>query len=272
MAEEVPAAPQIELSQTTFPAGDWLGGFTVTGSGFDPSVPTAEFGIGASGANGGGMVFSETIDVAEDGTIEAFVVPDEPTQAPDAEGFPIYRAAVSQVVDGEYLNSNQVVITITEGVSLSAAAEATVEQVTAGVAAQYAGFDSAEPIAWGYALWRWTEAEGEQLIDEAFGEGAADANGAGSFSSALEGAQVGDTIQIRVVGDSGRIAEAWVQVVVTPAPAPAPAPAAPAAPAAAPRLPDTGVELGIGFAALALLVAGAGAIVVTRRTRASQQH
>src|SRR5690349_15698155 len=29
-----PLAPKIELSHTSFPAGDWLGGFTVTGSGF----------------------------------------------------------------------------------------------------------------------------------------------------------------------------------------------------------------------------------------------
>lgn len=274
MAEEVPATPQIELSQTSFPAGDWQDGFTVTGSGFDPSAE-ATLTIGQSGANGGGILDEEVVEVAEDGTINAVVVPDEPTRAPDAEGWPKYGASVYQVIDGEWIYSNNVDITITAGVSLDASAEATVEQVAAGVSAQYAGFGSAEPIEYGFALWRYNDENGEsEIISEAYGDVTADEAGAGTISAPLANAQVEDWIQIRVRGESGRIADAFVQVVATPAPAPAPAPAPeqPAAPAAAPRLPDTGVDLGIGFAALALLVVGAGAVVVTRRVRASQQH
>jgi len=263
-------SPVISLDQTSFPAGDWQGGFTVTGSGFDGSVPEANLAIAASGENGGGLVFEQTIDVAEDGSVNELVIPNIPTQAPDADGYPMYFVTVGQDLGEDWLGSNAVELTITEGVSLTVAPEVTVEQVTAGISAQFAGFDGGEGLLYSFILTRWTEADGEQVIDEVLGEAIAGEDGAGTLTEALAGAQVGDSIRVEVLGATDRIAAAYALVVATPAPAPAPAPAAPAATPAAPQLPETGVELGAGFAALALLVLGAGAILVTRRSRATQ--
>ncbi|MDR5701213.1 LPXTG cell wall anchor domain-containing protein [Agromyces aerolatus] len=268
----------IELSKTSFPAGDWEDGFTVTGYGFDPTIPTAEFGIGSMGENGGGGIYSTEIDVAEDGTIEAHIVPDAATQAPDADGYPVYAASVTQrAAEGgvdRWVYSNSVDITITEGASVAIAGDVTPEALAAGVSAQFAGFGAEEEVEYGFGLLRYTEET--ELIDESYGTAVADANGAGTVSAALAGAEVGDTLAVFVDGlESGRIAEFYVQVVA-PAPAPEPTPVDPAPAPAAPagdvnRLPDTGVDLGIGLSALALLVLGAGAILVTRRTRATQR-
>ncbi|WP_308797968.1 hypothetical protein [Agromyces silvae] len=268
--------PTIELSQTTFPAGDWLGGFTVTGYGFDPEFPTASLSIGASGENGGGGIFFDDVDITSEGTFEAVIDPRVPTQAPDANGYPIYTVSVAQNVGTpQWLVSNPVTLTITEGASVTAPGELTAAEIAAGITATYAGFASDEPIGYEFLLWRWTEAEGEQLIDEDWGNTQADSNGAGTVTAALEGAQPGDTVEVNIYGEGGRIAAAWIQVVEVPAPAPtpvdpAPAPAAPAGDVN--RLPDTGVDLGIGITALALLAFGAGALLVTRRTRASLQR
>lgn len=273
-AEPIGYEGTIELSRTSFPAGDWQDGFTLTGSGFDPSIPTAEFGIGSAGEQGGGSVYTTIVDVAEDGTVgPVVIVPDAATQAPDAAGYPVYTAAVTQVgTDDTWVYSNRVEIEITAGTSLVLSGEATPEALTAGISAQFAGFGAEEAIEYGFGLLRYTEEN--ELIDEVYGEAVADASGAGTITAALEGAQVGDTLAIFVDGiETGRIAELYVQVVA-PAPAPVPTPVdpAPAAPAGdVNRLPDTGVDLGVGIAALALLVLGAGAIVVTRRTRAAQQ-
>ncbi len=272
-AEELPAAPVIELDQTTFPAGDWEGGFQVTGSGFDPSVPVAYFSIGASGENGGGELFGQEIAVSAEGTIDALIEPDVPTQIPDANGWPRYSASVGQVIiEGEpWLFSNRIDLTITEGASLTAAAEATAEELAAGIPVQFAGFAADETVSYLATLSRWSEADGTQVIDEIEGTVTADAEGVGTFSTALAGAHVGDFVNISVAGEqSARVAAAWVQVAA--APAPVPEPAAPVTPAATgPQLAETGVELGIGVAALALLVLGSGAILVTRRIRATQR-
>lgn len=268
-----PAEPTIELSQTTFPAGDWLGGFTVTGSGFNPDFPTASLSVGANGENGGGAIYFENVDITSEGTFTAFVLPEEPTQMPDANGWPKYRVGASQNVGTEvWLYSNSVELTIVEGASVSAPGQLTAEEVAAGVSAQYAGFGSDEPIYYEFFLWRWTEADGSQQIAEDSGETQADAAGAGTVTAALAGAQPEDTVEVRIYGEGGRIAAAWIQVVAAPVPTPvdpAPAPAAPAGDVN--RLPDTGVDLGIGIAALAFLAFGAGAILVTRRARAMQQ-
>ncbi|MDQ2660665.1 MAG: hypothetical protein M3Y46_03640 [Actinomycetota bacterium] len=273
-AEEVPA-PVIELDQTTFPAGDWEGGFTVTGSGFDPSVPTASFSIGSHGENGGGQIFGEEVAVSADGTIEALIVPDVATQVPDADGWPKYTVSVGQeIAEGQpWLFSNRIDLTITEGASLTAVAEATPDELAAGISAQFAGFEADETISFLATLSRWSEEDGIQVIDEIEGTVTADAEGAGTLAAALAGAQVDDFVNISVTGEqSARVAEAWIQVVAAPAPAPEPVPAAPVTPAeTGPKLAETGVELGIGVAALALLVLGSGAILVTRRMRATQR-
>lgn len=270
-------APVISLDQTTFPAGDWEGGFTVTGSGFDPSVPTAQLTIGSMGQNGGGSLYDQSVAVSSDGTIEALIVPTAPTQAPDAEGFPKYGVSVAQeIAPGQpWIFSNNVELTITEGASLTGPEQLNTDEVAAGVAAQFAGFAAGEAIAYEFVLERWSEAEGTRVIAEAAGVTNADAAGAGTISAALAGAQAEDFITISISGEeSGRVAAAWVQVVAAPAPAPAPAPADPTAAPAAPaaqtaRLPETGIDLGVGIAALALLVLGAGAVLVTRRERAA---
>lgn len=273
-----PFQPTIELSQTSFPAGDWQDGFTLTGSGFDPSIPTADFYIGASGENGGGVIYDATVEVADDGTIDTVIVPDRPTQAPDANGYPKYSATVSQVVgegeDAVWNNSNAVPITITEGVTLVLPAQPSPEQVTAGLAAEFTGFGADEPIAYSVVLERYLQDEQRvELIAEDEGLVNADASGAGSLTVALAGAQEGDYLILSLTGtESNRIAEAFANVTAAvPAPAPAPVDPAPAAPAGD-RLPDTGVDLGIGITALALLAFGAGALLVTRRTRASLQR
>lgn len=271
-----PAQPTIELSQTTFPAGDWLGGFTVTGSGFDPDFPTASLTVGSSGENGGGAIYTDEIDVTSDGTFVADVWPDAPTQTPDANGYPVYGVSVAQNVGGDqWIVSNNVQLTITEGASVTAPGELTAEEIAAGITATYAGFASDEPIGYEFVLWRWTAPEGEQLIDEDWGNTQADANGGGTVTAQLEGAQPGDIVEVWITGEGGRIAAAYVQVV-EPTPAPVPTPVNPAPAPAAPagdvnRLPDTGVDLGMGAAALALLVLGAGTLLVTRRARAAQQ-
>lgn len=273
-AEEIPA-PVIELDQTTFPAGDWEDGFTVTGSGFDPSVPVAYFSIGSHGENGGGQLYGEEIAVSAEGTIEATIMPDVPTQMPDADGWPKYSANVGQeIVDGEpWLRSNSIDLTITEGASLTAAAEATAEELAAGISAQFAGFAADESVSYLATLSRWSEEDGTQVIDEIEGITTADADGLGAFTAALAGAQDGDFVNLSVAGEqSARVAAAWVQVVTAPVPAPQPVPAAPVTPASTgPQLAETGVELGIGAAALALVVLGSGAILVTRRIRATQR-
>ncbi|WP_157009295.1 hypothetical protein [Agromyces laixinhei] len=272
-AEEVPA-PVIELDQTSFPAGDWQDGFTVTGSGFDPSAPTAIVSVGSRGENGGGQLFEVDVPVEADGTIDALVVPtDAPTQVPDEAGWPKYSVSVGQeVAAGQpWLWSNRIDLTITEGASITAAAEASPEELAAGVTAQFAGFAPGESIAFTVELSRWTEEDGTQLIDELQGTVTADANGAGSISAALTGAAVEDWASFSVTGEeSARTARATTRVVEAQAPI-VPAPAAPAPAAAGPQLAETGVELGIGFAALALMVLGAGAIVVTRRVRGAQR-
>jgi hypothetical protein len=273
-AEEIPA-PVIELDQTTFAAGDWEDGFTVTGSGFDPSVPTASFSIGSHGENGGGQLYGEEIAVSAEGTIEATIVPNVPTQMPDADGWPKYTASVGQeIAAGQpWLFSNRIDLTIIEGASLIAAAEATAEELAAGISAQFAGFAADESLSYVATLSRWTEADGTQVIDEIEGTVTADAAGAGSLTAALAGGQDGDFVRISVAGEqSARVAAAFIQVVAAPVPVPEPVPAAPVTPAeTGPQLAETGVELGIGVAALALLVLGSGAILVTRRIRATQR-
>ncbi|HET8779444.1 MAG TPA: hypothetical protein VFM66_05170 [Agromyces sp.] len=273
-AEEV-ATPVIELDKTTFPAGDWEDGFRLTGSGFDPSVSTASFSIGSMGENGGGQLWGAEVAVAADGTIDEVLVPDVPTEMPDADGWPKYSAFVSQeIVEGEpWLQSNRIELTITEGASLTAAAEATAEELAAGISAQFAGFLADESISYVATLSRWTEEEGTQVIDEIEGAVTADAAGAGSLTAALAGGQDGDFVKISIAGEeSARVAAAYTQVVAAPAPVPEPVPAAPVTPAeTGPQLAETGVELGIGVAALALLVLGSGAILVTRRIRATQR-
>ena len=272
-AEEV-VAPVIEVDKTTFPAGDWEGGFTVTGSGFDPSVPTAELSIGAMGENGGGGIYSEDLAVSADGTIDAVVVPDAATVVPDAAGWPKYFVVVAQEqAPGQpWLNSNRVDLTITEGASLTVAAEATAEQLVAGLNAQFSGFAPGESVSFLVTLSRWNqEEEITELIDEVEGVVTADAEGNGSISGALEGAAIDDSVRIDVVGEeSSRVAAGFSRVVATPAPAPGPAPA-PAGTAGGAQLAETGVELGAGIAALALLVLGAGVLIVTRRVRATQR-
>ena len=274
VAEETPA-PIIELDQTTFPAGDWESGFTLTGSGFDPSVPTASFSIGSMGENGGGQLWGAEVAVAADGTINELLVPDVATQMPDADGWPKYTANVGQeIVEGEpWLQSNRIELTITEGASLTAAAEATAEELAAGISAQFAGFAADESVAYLATLSRWSEEDGTQVIDEIEGTVTADAAGAGSLTAALAGGQDGDFVRISISGEqSARVAAAFTQVVAAPVPAPQPVPVAPVTTAATgPQLAETGVELGIGVAALAFLVLGSGAIIVTRRIRATQR-
>lgn len=271
-----PVQPTIELSETTFPAGDWLGGFTITGSGFDPAFPTASLSIGTSGENGGGAIFVDDVDITAEGTFETTVDPYVPMQTPDANGYPIYTVSVAQDVGTpQWLISNIVTLTITEGASVTAPGELTAAEIATGITAHYAGFASDEPIGYEFLLWRWTEADGEQLIAEDFGQTQADSAGAGSVTAVLEGAQPGDTVEVNIYGESGRLAATWIQVVSVPAPVPtpvdpAPAPVAPAGDVK--RLPDTGVDLGIGLSALALITLGIGAVLMTRRTQATQQH
>ncbi|QEO14348.1 hypothetical protein FLP10_07890 [Agromyces intestinalis] len=267
--------PVISLDRTTFPAGDWEDGFRITGSGFDGTVPTAELSIGSMGENGGGQLWGTTVTVAADGTIDTVVVPSGATQVAGENGYPRYVVSVGQqITEGEpWLWSNRIDLTITEGASLSVAAELTPEQVAGGVTATFAGFTAGEAVYYGIGLFR----DGE-LVDAIEDAVDADDSGAGTFGGALEGAQVGDYLQLYADGDtSGRVAEGWVQIVEAPAPAPvdpeAPAAGTPAAAeASGNQLAETGIDLGIGTAALALLVLGAGALIVVRRRSALAQR
>ncbi|WP_127791959.1 hypothetical protein [Agromyces sp. LHK192] len=264
--------PTISLDRTSFPAGDWDGGFTVTGSGFDTTVDTATLSIGSYGENGGGVAWSTEVAVSPAGTISAAVVPEAPTQAPDSTGYPQYRVNVGQqIAEGQpWLFSNTVDLTITEGTSLTVAGEASPEQLAAGISAQFAGFGADEPLFSYFDLLRSTEgADQPELVDSVEADVTADASGAGTISAQLAGAHVGDFVVVWIGSEGGLQAEAFVQVVEAPAPAPEPADPAAAAPAAAstgPALAETGVEpLAVGVAAFALVALGALVVVARRR-------
>ncbi|GAA1516641.1 hypothetical protein BJ978_000901 [Agromyces terreus] len=273
-------APVIALDQTTFAAGDWAGGFDVTGSGFDPSVPVAEVSIGANGENGGGQLWSAEVAVAADGTIDEHLVPDQSTQAPDENGYPKYNVNASQHLGETWLFSNSVALTITEGVSAAAPEEASADQLAGGIAVQFSGFAGGESVQYTAVLHHWNEAdEVDEIVDQAEGAVTADGAGSGGFTVALAGAQEGDYVVIDLVGtESMRLGSAWTSVVaadvappapVDPAPAPAVDAAAPAA-ATGPQLAETGPDLGIGLAAMALIALGAGVVVMRRRTAATR--
>jgi hypothetical protein len=109
--EEAPVAiaPSIQVDQTTFPEGDWLGGFTVTGSGFDPSVSTAWVAVTA----GEGTLTGAEADITPEGTFSVLVTPVDKVAA-DSEGRPRFIVSASQTLgDGSVLVSNEVLLTIT---------------------------------------------------------------------------------------------------------------------------------------------------------------
>ncbi|MCD2440694.1 hypothetical protein LQ757_00225 [Agromyces sp. SYSU K20354] len=108
-ATPAPVAPSIQVDKTTFPEGDWLGGFTVTGSGFDPSVSTAWVAVRA----GEGTLAGTQADVTPDGTFSVLITPVD-TVAADSEGRPRFTVSASQTLgDGSVLVSNEVLLTIT---------------------------------------------------------------------------------------------------------------------------------------------------------------
>ena len=110
-SEEAPAptAPIIQVDQTTFREGDWLGGFTVTGSGFNPSVSTAWVAVAA----GEGTLTGTQADVTPDGTFSVLITPVDNVSA-DSEGRPRFTVSASQTLgDGSVLVSNEVLLTIT---------------------------------------------------------------------------------------------------------------------------------------------------------------
>ncbi|WP_139415539.1 hypothetical protein [Agromyces laixinhei] len=264
-AEEVPA-PVIELDQTSFPAGDWEDGFTVTGSGFTAGADVnLQLSISSGPSSGEGATLGSPVVADAAGNISTHVTPTNVAVIPDADGYPKYSVGASQSVDGANVYSNWVALTITAGTSITLPDAVSPESLAAGITVKFAGFQPGEAVRYSGELF----VAGDLTVVD--GEAAADDAGAGSFVLALAGAKVGDGLHINLAGqESERAAEAYVSVTEAQAPV-VPAPAAPAPAATGPQLAETGVELGIGFAALALMVLGAGAIVVTRRVRGAQR-
>lgn len=260
-------APVISLDQTSFPAGDWEGGFTVTGSGFAPGVAAELMLSVSSGPSSGGSSPLGSIVPDASGNISIAVAPTDVTTLPTATGYPKYAVGATQSVGGENVYSNFVELTITAGTSITLPTAVSPESLAAGITISFAGFAPYESISYYYDLY----SEGAFVPVDGFTT--ADATGAGSFVATAAGAKVGDSLEVGVFGEeSERQALVYARITEAPAPVPAPAPA-PAAPAAAAGtgLAETGVDLGIGFAALAFLVLGAGAVFMTRRVRAAQR-
>jgi hypothetical protein len=254
----------IELDQTTFVQGDWGAGFHITGSGF---VGTGDVSVSVGAAYGPGTgegIYETTVTPAEDGTIDAQIVPTGLAPVTGAAEYPKVTVGARQAQDGtdELIFSNFVSLTITESdrpdPTVTLPQVVSPEQLAAGLTVNFAGFNADEPIFYGVILLR----NGEPVTEfEGLDETVADGSGAGSFVVTIPGAQVGDTLAYYVVGEeSGLEIEGETPVVAAP---PAPANAAPAA--AAPQLAETGIELTAGLVGAGVLALGVLALVARRR-------
>jgi hypothetical protein len=264
-------APVITLDTTSFPAGEWGAGFHITGTGF---VGTGDVTVSVSvstGPSSGETLYDTIVTPDAEGAIDAQVVPTRDAPVTSESDYPrISVGAMQRLDDTDWLVSNFVALTITESdvpePTVSLGQVVSPDQLATGLTANFAGFGADEPIYYGFQLIRNGEPVGEFAGLE---ETVADAAGAGTVTATIPGALVGDVLAYYFSGDeTGRFIEGEAPVVAAPV-VPAGESTTPAA--AGPKLAETGVDLGIGVAALALLVLGAGAMLVTRRARATQR-
>ncbi|UOE43552.1 hypothetical protein [Agromyces larvae] len=265
-AEETPA-PTITLDKTSFPAGNWGAGFHVTGTGF-VGTGDVSISIGVSyGPQSGDGLYQTTVTPDNAGAIDVQVVPTRDAPVTSETDYPrVGVVASQQLTDTERLVSNSVALTITASdVPAPTATFAQVvspEQLAAGLTLNYSGFGASEPIYYGFLVIR----DGEPINELVGGlqQAVADASGAGALTATIPGAQVGDTLAYYVAGDTtGRSIDEETPVVAAPAAA---------APTAGTGLAETGIDLGVGTAAIALLVLGAGSVILVRRRAALAQR
>lgn len=215
-ATAAPGEPTVVLANSTFKAGSWGDGVQFTVTDVREGVETVELSVGSMGENGGGLV-AEPVEAErqEDGSFTGTVLPDAdtPPVAPDANGFPRYTATAGyEYIDengDEQIATTSVELTITEGVSVTGPAEATVGELAAGVPLQFQGFNSNETVTGDIRYFNAETGEEESIGDFSATLGQ---NGAGEGVLTITGASVGHQFRVVASGEEGTVSH-YITVV-----------------------------------------------------------
>lgn len=199
----------VDFGNTTFKAGSWGEGVTVTVEEVPEEVETLTVSIGSMGENGGGLVDQAEVVQQEDGSYAGTVLPsnDYAPVAPNAEGWPKYTASVGYQYEDEagetqYVNES-IDLTITEGVSVTGPEEATVAELAAGIPLQFAGFNSGEVVTGDISYFN--DETGEEVSIGEFSTEPLGQDGSGEGVLTIQNAPVGEQFRVLARGEAGTV-------------------------------------------------------------------
>lgn len=228
-------APVLTVENTTFAAGNWGDGIDYTVTGIPEGIDEVSISLLSFGNNGGGIMDETT--ATRDSGFSGNMYPSGSTQMPDAEGYPKYSLQASYTVPGadgtdEYFISNQVALTITEGIAVTGAHEATPAQLAAGVPLELSGYAANEPGEFDIyrVVYGGPTVEYEYISTTEF---VTQADGTATISAVVPGAAIDDLFVVDIYSETGYL-EHYLRVVdqVTVPPTDPTEPTDPAAPAA----------------------------------------